>query len=653
MTLCSNNGLTVAGKSKDRADLKHLMATGNPGFWGALADSSLAADAFNEMITLSRLRQRAVARGFGPARTEDKKPLRVALVGGSTLYPLSELVEHLISVQVGPVEVVTGEFNNFRSEMLGGSAEIEDFKPDVLVVIPDDKTCRYTGRLSDANADVDEEMGRFADDLLELCNAVHTRHGAEIVLCNFVPSPYFDVGEFGARQRASDWNFKRGVNLALAELAPNYVHICDLEFLAYRLGGLNSKDDRSWFESKQAFSPTMQVAVAKEISHIVRSLKTAPKKVLVLDLDNTLWGGVIGDDGIEGIEIGDTSPRGEAFKAFQSYIASLTDRGVLLAVCSKNDHENAIEPFRVHPEMVLREEHFVSFKANWEPKASNIIEMAEELSLGLDSFIFVDDNPAEIEIVRQFAPDVTTILLSDDPSMYVRQLQESRLFERAVITSEDSERTRQYKQESDRRRSMKGAVDMDSYLQSLGMIGTISDFNWLDLPRIVQLINKSNQFNLTTRRRTEAEIEALMTDPDYTGFTMRLADRFGDHGLISIVICKIHPGDVMEIDTWLMSCRVLKRQVEQEVLNEIVRRARFADRRLVRGFYFPTAKNDMVRELLPSLGFNTVSSSDESSEFELIVSEFEKLPTFINVRHDSLYDPSKPDRSISAATVNI
>lgn len=653
MTLESKNGHTPTFEPNDRDDIKQLLASRDPAFWSVLANSSLSTGIFNEMITLSRLRQRAHARGMTLARDKNRESLRVALVGGSTLYPLSELVEHLISVQVGPVEVVSGEFNNFRSEMLGGSPEIDEFKPDVLVVIPDDKTCRYIGSLSDANADVDEEIGRFAEDLLELCNAVHRRHGTEIVLCNFVPPAYFDVGEIGARQRASEWNFKRCVNLALAERAPNYVHICDLEFLAYRLGGLNAKDDRSWFESKQVFSPTMQVTVAKEISHIVRSLKTAPKKVLVLDLDNTLWGGVIGDEGVEGIEIGDTSPRGEAFKAFQTYIVSLIDRGVLLAVCSKNDHENAIEPFRVHPEMVLREEHFVSFKANWEPKAANIIEMAEELSLGLDSFIFVDDNPAEIEIVRQFAPDVTTILLSDDPSMYVRQLQESRLFERAVITSEDSGRTLQYKQESDRRRSMRGAVDMDSYLQSLDMVGTISDFNRLDLPRIAQLINKSNQFNLTTRRRTEAEIEALMTDPEYTGFTMRLADRFGDHGLISIVICKTDPGETLEIDTWLMSCRVLKRQVEQEVLNEIVRRAGLVERGVIRGFYFPTAKNEMVRELLPSLGFKTVASSDEAAEFELTVSEFEQLPTFINVRHDSLYDPNKPDRSISAATGNI
>ena len=537
--------------------------------------------------------------------------------------------------------------------MLGDSESIEDFKPEVLVVIPDDRTCRYLGSLTDARDAVEQEIERFRDDLLNLCDSARARLGAEIVLCNFMPSPHFDFGEYGTKSAASDWNFKRAVNIALAAHAPNYVHICDLEVLAYRIGGLVSRNDRAWFETKQAFSPKMQLAIAKEIAHLVASIKAAPKKVLVLDLDNTLWGGVIGDDGMAGIEVGDTSPRGEAFKAFQSYIASLPNRGVLLAVCSKNDFENAIEPFRAHPEMVLREDQFVSFKANWEPKAANIIEMAQELSLGLDSFIFVDDNPAAVEIVKQFAPEVTTILLSDDPGMYVKQLQESRLFERSVITEDDSKRTRQYQQESDRRQSMQGAVDMDSYLQSLEMTGTISDFNRIDLPRITQLINKSNQFNLTTRRRTEADIEALMADPEYLGFTMRLTDRFGDHGLISIVICRTREGGVLEIDTWLMSCRVLKRQVEEEVLNEIIRRARSKGCSIVRGRYISTPKNSMVRDLLPSMGFSRIRSSAESSEFELNIGEFEELRTYINVESRSLNNANKPDKSIRAAAVNL
>ena len=292
----------------------------------------------------------------------------------------------------------------------------------------------------------------------------------------------------------------------------------------------------------------------------------------MLDLDNTLWGGVVADDGIEGIEIGDTSPRGEAFKAFQKYIATLKERGTLLAVASKNDYAVAAEVFEKHPEMVLRMDDLVSFKANWEPKSENIRQMAAELNLGLDSFAFVDDNPAEIDIVRQFVPEVETILLGPDAADYVAQLQDCRLFEPRNITAEDAERTSQYQSEVQRQALAASVTDMGAYLRSLEMKGTITEFTPVDVPRLSQLINKSNQFNLTTRRRTEADILALMKDPDYAGFSVRLKDRFGDHGLISIVIGR-QEGATMLVDTWLMSCRVLKRQVEDEVLNELARLA--------------------------------------------------------------------------------
>lgn len=611
--------------------LKTLLQNRDEKFWPALVEQSATATTFSHLSVLSLLRKKAKKLGLNGAFNGTTKAARIGLVGGSTLFPLSDLIEHSMSVVIGEVQMFAGEYNNYRSEILEESSPLYEFAPDLVIVMPDEQSCKHPGMLNDPKEEVKAEIQRVAQELLHLCSVVRERTNAEIILCNFIPPSANDLGPIQAKSLASDWNFKKAVNLELGTRAPNYVHICDLEFLAYRQGGLAAKDDRSWFESKQLCSPSLQVALAAEIAHIVKALRTTPKKVLALDLDNTLWGGVIGDDGIEGIEIGDTSPRGEAFKAFQTYVLSLTHRGVLLAACSKNDFDIAIQPFREHPEMALREEHFVSFKANWEPKAQNLIEMANELNLGLDSFIFVDDNPAEVENVRQFAPEVTTILLDPDPSVYVRQLQESRLFERFLITTEDLQRTEQYRVEATRQSLLTSSVDMESYLRSLEMVGTFREFNPIDLPRVAQLINKSNQFNLTTKRRSETELSGLISDPRYSGFSMRLSDRFGDHGLISVVICNLDDNRTLNIDTWLMSCRVLKRQVEEQVLNWIVSMAKERGCVRITGTYIPTAKNAMVRDLYPNLGFQELGSNSDRSEFELPVDCFTPKPTSISI----------------------
>jgi FkbH-like protein len=307
-------------------------------------------------------------------------------------------------------------------------------------------------------------------------------------------------------------------------------------------------------------------------------------------------------------------------------------------VCSKNDPDKALEPFVSHPEMVLKQEDFVSFKANWEPKSENIRQMALELNLGLDSFVFVDDNPAEIEIVRQFAPDVTTILLGPDPSEYVALLQDCRLFEPGSITSEDAERTGQYRSEAQRKALGASVTDLDAYLESLQMEAVISEFLPVDVPRLAQLINKSNQFNLTTQRRSEAGVVAVMNSADFIGYSMRLKDRFGDHGLISILIGE-QAGETMKIDTWLMSCRVLKRQVEEEVLNECVRLAKQRGCTRLEGVYLPTARNGMASDFYSRMGFSLLAESETKRLFELQLETFQFLPTKIRIIRRA-YEPS-------------
>jgi FkbH-like protein len=331
-----------------------------------------------------------------------------------------------------------------------------------------------------------------------------------------------------------------------------------------------------------------------------------------------------------GIEIGGTSPRGEAFKAFQLAVVSLAQRGVVLAVCSKNEHKTAAEPFEKHPEMMLRMKDIASFQANWEPKSDNLRRIAAELNLGLDSIVFVDDNPAEVEIVRQFVPEIETILLGADPAEYASQLLNCRWFEPRSITADDLKRGEQYQQQAARAQLASSQTDMASYLTSLEMHSEISEFTPVDVPRISQLINKSNQFNVTTRRRTEAEVEALIGDQTHYAFSTRLTDKFGDNGLISVVVVKTE-GKIATVDTWLMSCRVLKRQMEEEVLNEIVRLAKLRGCETVIGNYLPTEKNEMVSGLFSRMGFTLREETPERTIYTLDVASFVPHKTYIQM----------------------
>lgn len=618
-------------------DIKQLLLGGDPQFWTRLDESTLAATTFEQVLFCSSLRRKAVARGLErPGNVPD--PINLGLVGGYSLYPLSELLEHYLDTLGVPANLFSGDYDNYTAEMTDESSALHEFGPSVLCMLPSPRLASPSGSMLDAREDLEAEARRLVDHLHGLCAAAHDRSQCEVVLANFPLPGRHDLGTFRGRTLGSDWSFRKFVNLELGLGAPAYLHICDLEFLTNRRGAVNTEDERAWFESKQPGSPDLLVDLARELANIVVALRQPPKKVLVLDLDNTLWGGVIGDDGLEGIEIGDTSPRGEAYKAFQHYVKSLKERGVLLAVCSKNDHDKAVEPFEKHPEMVLRMADFSSFFANWDPKADNIRRMAAELNLGLDSFVFVDDNAAEVDIVRQFAPEVVSIHLGPDPSRYGAILRDCRQFEPLNVTADDAKRTEQYHSEQERKGLLASAVDMDAYLESLEMKALVNDFDGLDVPRLAQLINKSNQFNLTTRRRTEAEVTALMEDSDHTCFSVRLSDRFGDHGLIAIAIAHIE-GTRMMIDTWLMSCRVLKRQVEDEVLNELVARAAAHGCTELIGVYLPTAKNGMVKEHYPNLGFEPLNVSEERAEYVLQVDAFEPRPTHIEVTRKS-NDPS-------------
>jgi FkbH-like protein len=626
----------MASGSMRNEEIKALLLRGDSELWKYLGACTAQAGDFSELFRLSALRKKVIARGI-PRPDAPQTPLRLAVLGAYSLYPFHDLLEHLLQINGFSPQLWLGDFDNYASEIMDGGSELYAFHPQVVVLLPSEQRCKYPGKLIDPREGQQAEAERVVNSLLEMARRLHERTRAEVIIMNFMLPARYDLGAYRSRTLGSDWSFRKWVNLELGLKAPPFLHICDSEFLAYRRGGITASDERAWFESKQPCGSELLADLAREVAQNIANLQRAPRKVLVLDLDNTLWGGVVAEDGLEGIEIGDTSPRGEAFKAFQKYILSLKERGVLLAIASKNDHARAAEVFQKHPEMVLRLDDFVSTQINWDPKSDNIHRMAAELKLGLDSFVFVDDNPAEIEIVRQFAPEVAVIELGPDPAEYVPQLQDCRFFEPRSLTAEDMERTALYHAEVQRQNLSAAVTDMDTYLESLAMEGEISEFTSVDIPRLAQLINKSNQFNLTTRRRTEADLHALLHDPGYFGFSLRLKDRFGSHGLISIVIAQ-KMDSMIRIDTWLMSCRVLKRQVEEEVLNELVRLGKSKGGDRLEGAYLPTAKNAMVRDFYLSIGFVLTQEDETYRKFQLQIQQFQPRTTKITITRRA-YEP--------------
>jgi FkbH-like protein len=456
-----------------------------------------------------------------------------------------------------------------------------------------------------------------------------------VVLTNFHAPPSRPLGNLGAKLPWDASNFLRRVNLVLGDRCPGYVHLNDVAALASHHGVANWFDPRYWYQAKMPVSFPCLVPFVRNTAQIIGALLGRTAKVLVLDLDNTLWGGVVGDDGPEGIVIGPGDPIGEAFLAFQEYALRLKQRGVLLAVCSKNDAANARAAFLTRTDMALKLDDFVAFKANWRAKPDNLREIARELNLGLDSLVFVDDNPVERGHVRHQLPEVNVVELNDDPADYVRLLDQAGLFEVANLSAEDAERTRQYQENELRRLCQAEAGDHAAYQRSLAQKATIRPFIPSDVDRITQLVNKSNQFNLTTLRLTRSQVEERMIDPSRIALTVRLMDRFGDNGLISVV-CGDLQGDEVAIDLWLMSCRVLQRGVEQLVLNRLAERARRLGAVALRGTYIPTAKNGLVCDHYSGLGFAPAGNGpDGLTHWRLDLATFRPFDVSIEVHEET------------------
>lgn len=597
----------------------------------AILTQARATDDYNTYISLCRLRRKIADTKLAGSQA---KKVRIAILGGATTEFLESPLELELETQGLDCELHCSEYNTFVPEMMDGGSPTAAFGPDVAILLLTPFNIADWPAVGDSPERVQALADGLCDHWLGLCAAFHGHTKSEIIVSNLHLLPTRAVGSLGSRLAWEPNSYLRRVNRTLSERAPAYVHLFDLETLSADYGTANWFDARFWHHSKQPVSFACLVPFIRNLSAIVGALYGRTAKCLVLDLDNTLWGGVVGDDGLEGIKIGEGDAESEAFKAFQSYLKVLNERGLLLAVCSKNEEENALAPFAELPEMVLKRDDFVAFKANWEPKSENLKAIAEALNIGLDSLVFVDDNPAEREQVRQSLPQVKVVELSEDPSEYPRLLDRSGWLEAIKLTDEDRKKTAQYQENAERQAMQSQAGDYDSYLASLDQRAVIGAFDQKNLDRITQLINKTNQFNLTTQRLTRSEVEALMARDDTVTATVRLIDRFGDNGLISVLSGHREDG-TLHIDQWLMSCRVFKRGVEQLLANHLFDLARDLGVEKVRGTYIPTPKNKIVADLYPSLGFRRSNGDQEaSSVWDIELDDYKPFPVHISPAED-------------------
>lgn len=547
------------------------------------------------------------------------------------------------------IQSYVAPFNQYRQALLDPDSPLARFAPQAVLFAIDPNELAPSVPLSASATDVEAAIEGRVSEVRSLWARARAQYSSLVIhqlAPDISPSPF---GSYDRIVPGAPASVVAETNRRIARAAAeDRVLLLDLVSASARLGHDVWFDPVRWHHAKQLIAPQVTPLYGDLVARILAAARGLSKKCLILDLDNTLWGGVVGDDGLEGLVLGQGSAAGEAHLAFQRYALALKARGIVLAVCSKNNHDTAEGVFLRHPEMAIRRDDIAAFIANWDDKATNVRLIAAALNLGLDSMVFFDDNPAERAIIRRELPMVEVPEAPEDPSLYARCLAEAGYFEATAFTAEDRARAEQYRDNARREEGRRAAIaahgDLDGYLASLEMEMIASGFDEVHVPRVAQLIGKTNQFNLTTRRYSEEDIRALARDPSAICLQVRLKDTFGDNGIISVVIARRHEGDeggahaaegAYRIDTWLMSCRVLGRGVEAAVLNVLAQAARERGARALLGEYLPTPKNDLVREHYAKLGFEKIEGDHAgpgSSRWALALLRYEARPVHIQVR---------------------
>lgn len=559
-------------------------------------------------------------------------PKKVALLSGSTIGEVKNILEIFLLANGIQPTFWEGGYGLFYENLMFDDGSLAAFAPDVIYIHTSQHNIKNRPCQSDSDADVqakvDAEFARF-----ESAAKAGLRFGCPVVLNNFDLPVYRVMGNREASDPRGKINFVRSLNCRLAQLAaatPN-LYLNDLAWLQACHGMDAFSDQTAWYAYKYCCSIDCIPYLAQSVANIIKSLFGRNKKALALDLDNTLWGGIIGDDGPEGIVMGNETPAGMAYSEFQQYLKELGQLGILLNVDSKNEMANAEAGF-ARADSVLKKEDFVCFKANWEPKHLNLAAMAKEINILPESFVFVDDNPAEREIIRRELPGVSVPEMTA-PEEYLTTLDRAGYFEVTTLSEDDKKRAGMYKQNAQRAALEQSFGSYEDYLKSLDMVGEFGAFDAPHAERITQLINKTNQFNLTTRRYSAAQVESLLNNPNYITLYGRLIDKFGDNGLVTALIGQVQ-GDTLDIDLWIMSCRTFKRQLEQAMFDRLVEACAARGIRRIVGHYYPTAKNLLVRDFYATIGFELVSEAEDGSRTFVYenVSGHQPLCTVIEIR---------------------
>ena len=559
-------------------------------------------------------------------KTKKLKKLKLGIISSSTTdFLKSSLI--ITALRYGiRLEIYISDYDQISQLAFNNKNFFKDLNLDFILLYIDTKSLENFVNFNNKKSPK-KNVINFINFLNSVVLNLNKKTNAEIILSNFSQVSNSIFGSFEKKLPSSKTWFINNVNQKLNQIEYNFLHILDIDILSSTIGLENWYNQKLWFIAKIPFDINYVPIFSEYILRILGNKLGKSKRCLICDLDNTLWGGVIGDDGLDGIQIGNGDPVSEAHLDLQKIILEIRNRGVALAICSKNDEKNALLPFKKHPEMILKEKHFAIIQANWTDKASNIRLISKSLSLGLESMVFLDDNPVERAQVRQELPDVAVPELPNDPSLYAQTLLAAGYFETISFSKEDKKRAKSYEDNSKRLQLLKTSSNINKFLKDLDMKISFENFNKLGRSRITQLINKSNQFNLTTKRYSENKIEQLEKNRNFFTRQIRLKDKYGDNGMICVVICEKQKQKWI-IDTWLMSCRVLGRKVELATLYNLIYSAKKYNIKEIIGKFIPTNRNNLVKNHYKDLGFKLKSKKNKIELWTINTDNysFKKIP---------------------------